>query len=96
MPGPEPERQYRFFPKVKYTKVIFFFNFRKTFLRTICGTSTSKKIIQETIDLDINDGITKLQRVHEYKYLRLTIDEDLNWKSHISSIAKKITPNLSN
>ena len=33
---------------------------------------------------------TSLQKVHEAKFLGVTIDENLNWNSHLSKLAKKL------
>lgn len=43
-------------------------------------------------DLNISIGDFKVQRIKEYKYLGLVLDENLSWEPHLYLIKRKITP----
>ncbi len=47
----------------------------------------------ETLDLMIDN--VKIDRVRELNFLGLTINENLNWKSHINKISNKVSLILS-
>ncbi len=42
--------------------------------------------------LKINDNV--IDRVKEFNFLGLTLDENLNWKSHINIISNKISKSM--
>lgn len=46
----------------------------------------------EDIELDLKLQDAKIKRVSEFKYLGLTLDEGLTWKSHVQNLKQKITP----
>lgn len=67
-------------------------NFMSSNKLKINETKTVYMMFGNNDNLNINIGNTKIERVQEYKYLGMILDENLNYKSHISAIKKKITP----
>ena len=53
----------------------------------------SKKYHNINFQLKFKDG-TLIEKVKEYKYLGLIIDEELNWKPHIKSLKSKLSQSL--
>ena len=54
------------------------------------SNSRSNKDEGATSDQEININGVPLERVHETKFLGVTIDEDLNWNAHRGKLAKKL------
>ncbi len=46
----------------------------------------------ESLQLMINN--TEIERVQELNFLGLTVDEHLNWSSHINKISNKVSKNI--
>ena len=59
---------------------------------TMLLSSMKHKFRATKLDMKVDD--TVLEQVEEIKYLGLVIDSHLTWKSHISSLCKKISPKL--
>ena len=55
-----------------------------------------ESIIQETVPITIVKGAEKIEYVSEYKYLGVTITDDLKWKTHIERIAQRATFTMMN
>ena len=53
-------------------------------------TTRYNKDEEATSDQEININGVPLERVHETKFLGVTIDEDLNWNAHRGKLAKKL------
>ncbi len=49
---------------------------------------------KNVIPLQLNIGNTIIERVYEFNFLGLTINENLNWKSHVDKIANKISKSM--
>ena len=49
-----------------------------------------RKVDNLSLDLKINS--TSIERVSEFNFLGLTLDECLNWKPHVQKISNKISP----
>ncbi len=45
--------------------------------------------------LQINIQNTIIERIYEFNFLGLTINENLNWKRHVDKIANKISKSMS-
>ncbi len=46
----------------------------------------------ESLQLIINN--TEIERLQEFNFLGLTVDEHLNWNSHINKISNKVSKNI--
>ena len=51
---------------------------------------TFKSYNSNSIDLNIHYNQQKLDIVNNFKFLGITIDENLNWKEHVNEICKKL------
>ena len=52
------------------------------------------KLSQINSDFTVKVNNTPLERVIKHKSLGVQIDESLNWRPHINTISKKISPGL--
>lgn len=56
--------------------------------------TTRQKHQRQPLSLDLRHGTSDIAQVHEHRVLGVVIDDELNWRSHIETVSKRVSKNL--
>eukprot|EP00916_Digyalum_oweni_P023199 GHVL01038522.1.p1 GENE.GHVL01038522.1~~GHVL01038522.1.p1 ORF type:complete len:351 (+),score=4.48 GHVL01038522.1:49-1101(+) len=56
--------------------------------------TTRQKHQRQPLSLDLMHGTVSIAQVHQHRVLGVVIDDELNWRSHIDTVYKRVSRNL--